>query len=68
MKIKPYNNAPDCRVGLLKPKINVNIGLHARKFSSSHAFALCAQSSGFFLNSLSHPCLKGVQLFISDIE
>ncbi len=27
MKIKPYNNAPDCRVGLLKSKINVNIAL-----------------------------------------
>ena len=47
MKINSYNNAQDCRVGLLKPKI---------KFSSLHAFALCGQSSGFFLNSLSHPC------------
>ena len=31
------------------------IGLHARKFSSSLAFALCTQDFSFFLNSLSHP-------------
>ena len=27
-----YNNAPDCRKGLFKPKINFNMGLLAHRF------------------------------------
>ena len=44
-KKKTYNNALDCRVGLSKPKINVNIWIHDYMFLSLHAFALCTQSS-----------------------
>ena len=46
MKLKLYDNSPDCRVGRFKTKekLNVSIGLHACKVSKSHAFALCAQS------------------------
>ncbi len=31
--------------------------LRACKFSPSQAFTLCAHSSGFFFNCLSHPCI-----------
>ena len=40
IKTKPY--ARICRVGLLKPKINVNIGHNAHKVSNLLAFVLCA--------------------------
>ena len=40
MNMKAYNYAPDCRVGLSKPKINVNILLYDRKFFELACFAL----------------------------
>ncbi len=58
MKIKPYNNAPVCRVGLLKPKINVNIGLMLASFRARMLSRFALRVQVFFLNSLSHPWYK----------
>ena len=57
-KIKPCNNFSDWRVGSLKPKINVNIGLHARKFE-----LVPFSCFSFRVQILSHPCNVTKALF-----